>query len=163
MFEDVDEGSRECAYFPGGLRVSASDSETAGEPGELAQPGELYQEHSVSLSLDDVLEDDIIASYMEQDADNPDVVWLAGDYGDDEILEEDTAVAILANYGQVRKFLHSKRLGRGCYRAQAPKGKPTKGSGKGKGKRKGRFRRHAPPKKWPKRKLVSQSRCARCG
>ncbi len=42
MFEDQDEGSREFAYFPGGSRVSVSDSETAGETGELAQRGDLY-------------------------------------------------------------------------------------------------------------------------
>ena len=111
---------------------------------------------SVSLPLDDALEDDLITACMEQDADNPDFVWLAGGYGDDGIFEEDTAVAILANY------LRSKRLGRGFFRAQAPKGKSTKGGGKGKGKRKGRFRRHAPPKRWHNKKLMSPSRCAMC-
>ena len=82
-----------------------------------------------------MLEDDPITTYMSQDADNPDVVWLAGDIGDEEILEEDQAVAISASYGQVRKYLHSKRLGRGFFRAPAPKGKSSKGGSKGGKKR----------------------------
>ena len=164
VFEEADGDPRGNVYFPEGSRVSVTDSETFEEVDDFAHAGELYQEQSVSLSLDDVLEDDLVTAYMAHDADNLDYVCLAGDIGDEEVLEEDQAVAILANYGQVRKYLHSKRLGRGFYRAQAPKGKSSKGGGKGgKGKRKGRFRPHAPPKRWHRKKLMSQSRCARCG
>ena len=45
---------------------------------------------------------------------------MAGDLADDLWLEEDEAVSILANYGQVRKYLHNNVLGRGYNRPSRP-------------------------------------------
>ena len=39
--------------------------------------------------------------------DNSEVIYVAGDMDDECILEEEEAMAILANYGQVRKYLHN--------------------------------------------------------
>ena len=53
---------------------------------------------------------------------DPEVVYVASDLRDDTVLSEDEAVAILANYGQVRRYLHNKALGRGFSRPQHGKG-----------------------------------------
>ena len=65
------------------------------------------------------------------DLDNPDVIYVAGDLEDDVVLSEDEAIAILANYGRVRQYLHKKALGRGFHKYPPPGG-GRKGKGKGK-------------------------------
>ena len=78
---------------------------------------------------------------------------MSGDIADDHTFSEEEAHAILANYKQVREFLHKKALNRGFFKAKPPdrkkghssgsggkkgKGKGKKGEkGKGKGKGKG--------------------------
>ena len=65
------------------------------------------------------------------------VVFGSGDMGDGAILAEDETIAILANDGQVRQYLHQKKLDRGYVRHGKGKGKgKSKGKTKGKGKTK---------------------------
>lgn len=52
-------------------------------------------------------------------------------------MPEDVAIAICANYGQVRKLLQERKLGRSFFRPHLKGGKHGKVRGKGKGKRKG--------------------------
>jgi len=68
-------------------------------------------------SFDDALLDEA-AQYL----DNPEILFVAGDMADDVVLEEDEAVAILANYGQVRQYLHKKTLNRGFFKNKPPGG-----------------------------------------
>ena len=110
------------------------------------------------------------------DLDNPDVIYVAGDLEDDVVLSEDEAIAILANYGQVRQYLHKKALGRGFHKYPPPGGGRK---GKGKGKIHGIRRaitdgssvppppykkfNTARPKRWTKTSLMDRTKCARCG
>ena len=48
---------------------------------------------------------------MLPNIDNADVIFVAGDFEDDMFFEEEDAIAILANYKQVRNYLHKKRHG----------------------------------------------------
>jgi hypothetical protein len=93
---------------------------------------------------------------------DPDIVYIAGDISEDVLFKEDEAIAILANYGQVRNYLHKKTLGRGFFqpRAPTPGGKGGKKGGKG-GKGGGIF--NARPKQVTRRFLTDRSICARCG
>ena len=54
---------------------------------------------------------------------DPDIVFVASDLSEDCILEEDEAIAILANYGQVRSYLHQKKMGRGFHRPRGHQGR----------------------------------------
>ena len=45
--------------------------------------------------------------------DNDDVVMVAGGIPENHVFEEDEAVAVCANWSQVRQFLHKKKLNRG--------------------------------------------------
>ena len=67
--------------------------------------------------------------------DDPQIYYIAGDISEDRVFEEDETIAIMANYNQVRKFLHTKKLGRGFF----------KGQGKGQGKGKSRVLLGLPP------------------
>ena len=60
--------------------------------------------------------DDALLDEIEPFLDDPEVLYVAGDMSNDIWLDEDEAVSILANYGQVRKYLHNKVLGRGLNR-----------------------------------------------
>ena len=51
-----------------------------------------------------------------QEIDNPEVLCVAGDIPYSAVLDEDEAVAI-------RQLLHKKRLGRGFYKQNQPRGK----------------------------------------
>ena len=111
------------------------------------------------LTLPEVYEEGVWEDAI-QHVDDEDAVPVAGDVPEDVILEEDEAVAIFANYGQVRQYLHERKLGRGFFRQQPP----SKGKSKSKVKQKGKRRGYAArPKRWTKSKLMSRSRCARCG
>ena len=109
-----------------------------------------------------------------QSIDDPEILWVAGDLREDIILEEDEAVAILANYGQVRNYLHKKQLGRGFFKPpkshSASRPPSRKGGGKGERNKPGSRSRgslfgksNATPKKWSRKFLISRSKCARCG
>ena len=58
----------------------------------------------------------------------PEVVYVGGDLADGVMLDEDEAVAILANSGQVRQYLYKKALSRGFFQNKQPGGgrKPLK-------------------------------------
>ena len=103
--------------------------------------------------------------------DDPDVIFVAQDLSEHLQFEEDEAVAILANYGQVREYLSKQKLGRGFTSAQKP-------GAKGKGKsgpralmdrvpppptRTGGNTTTARPKRWSRTSLMSRTKCARCG
>jgi len=64
--------------------------------------------------------DDALLDEIEPFLADPEVLYVAGDMSNDIWLDEDEAVSILANYGQVRKYLHNKVLGRGFNRPQRP-------------------------------------------
>ena len=80
--------------------------------------------------------DDEVLEEMLPYLDDPEVVYVAGDLPDDILLDEDETVAILANYGQVRNYLHKKTVGRGFFQPRAPSagGKGGRKGGKGGGK-----------------------------
>lgn len=92
---------------------------------------------------------------------DPETLFVASDMPEDVVLQEDEAVAIYANYGQVRTYLHKKKMGRGYFQPKAPGGKAKGKVNQGKKFNKKRF--NAPPKLWTKSKLISRSKCARCG
>jgi len=96
---------------------------------------------------------------------DPEVLYVAGDLPDDIVLTEDEAVAIYANYGQVREYLHKQRLGRGFFKPGQPSGGRSGGKGGGRSGGKGSsFQRNTgAPKRWSKKFLMSKSKCARCG
>ena len=123
--------------------------------------------------LPDSFHDDQIAQVWRH-WDNPEVLFAAGDVDKVDQFTEEEAVAIFANYGQVREYLHKKPLNRGFFSAAAP---GAKGKGKGKGKGEGYFAikdRPSPfaggeilntarPKMWSKDSLIARTKCARCG
>ena len=57
--------------------------------------------------LPESFSDDLISMALQEE-NNPEVLYVSGDLTDGVILTEDEAVAILANYGQVRNYLHKK-------------------------------------------------------
>jgi len=100
--------------------------------------------------------------------DDLEVLYVAHDLADDVILTENEAVAIYANYGEVRKYLHKKQLSRGFTKFGQKGGKkghksssPSSTYG-GKGGF-NKTNRRPPPKKWTKKHLMDRSKCARCG
>ena len=114
--------------------------------------------------------DDELIDGVWQHWQNPDVLFVAGDLDEDLQFTEEEAVAIYANYGQVRQYLHTKSLNRGFFPSTAPGSK-----GKGKGKKGGRLAitdRPSPfttqsntarPELWSKDALIARTKCARCG
>ena len=92
-----------------------------------------------------------------QCAGDDEVVFVAGDIPSNVILSEEETTAILANYGQVRQYLHQKKLSRGYYRQD-------RGKGGGKGGNSGKTRTSGPPpRKWTRQALIGRTKCARCG
>ena len=119
---------------------------------------------SLYLDPDDFTEEQ--SEQVLKEVHNSEILYVAGDIPDDVVLEETEAVAILANYGQVRQYLHKKTLGRGFQQQKPPKGggkAATKAGGARRPAPKGGNRRTAPPKKWSKAHLMARSKCARCG
>ena len=77
-------------------------------------------------------------------------------------FQEEEATAIYANYGQVRNYLDKKKLGRGYHRPSKPQtGQHSKFGSRF--PRPNKARNMARPKTWSKKKLISNSICARCG
>ena len=118
----------------------------------------------------DSYDDDLLAEFAECFYDS-DAIFVPDDWLNVTEFDEDDVVTILANYGQVRKYLSDKAKARGFFSVRLPgkgKGKghahkmisnrPAKGKGKGKGKQ-----RHARPVRSSKKWLISRSKCARCG
>ena len=59
--------------------------------------------------IPEAFDEELLAEAAEH-LDDPDVVFVAGDLAEDIIFDEDEAVAVLANYGQVRSFLDKRGL-----------------------------------------------------
>ena len=55
-----------------------------------------------------------------QHCDDLDSIFVAGDFNDNMLLEEEDACAVYANYRQVRQYLHKKALGRGWQKPKSP-------------------------------------------
>jgi hypothetical protein len=110
--------------------------------------------------IPECFDDEEVLAEVAKYIDDPDILFVAGDLGEDLEFTEDEAISILANYGQVRSFLHKKVLGRGFnrpnkpgpsgQRPRRPPPRPPKANA-------------ARPKKWSKKFLISKSICARCG
>ena len=141
--------------FAGFAGHSLEDHSTNWE--EEQDDGTYFMHQSLFLVVESFEEDQV--DELLRTVDDPEILWVAGDLPEDTILEEEEAVAILANYSQVRNHINKSKLGRGFFKFPKPSG--GKRGGKGGGKRKGK--RTARPKKWTKAKLMSRSRCARCG
>ena len=93
--------------------------------------GEVSSIYFMSESLfvvPEEFDDELLAQAMN-DREKDDILYVSGDLNDDVQLHEDEAVAILANYGQVREYLHKRQLGRGFVRHGAPKGGKSQGKG----------------------------------
>ena len=165
-----------------GLVGFAGDDDPSANPQESEPQSVTLVQMSRSLYLMPEAFDDDFYQHHQQHFDNEDILFVAGDIPDDAIFEEDEAVALLANYGQVRKYLHNKHLSRGFFPNQQPqKGKGSKGgkAGGGKGKQlaltDGKTFVPPPPqygarpfntgrpKLWTKRSLLERTKCARCG
>ena len=104
--------------------------------------------------------DDPLLDEVEKYIDDPEILYVAGDLSNNLWFEEDEAVSILANYGQVRTYLHKKLLGRGYNR-------PSKTQGRGGGPPPPRSnsqhsrppaRNTGRPKRWTKSFLISRMR-----
>ena len=119
--------------------------------------------------------DDELLMEMLPYLDDPNVLFVAGDLDDETIFEESEAVALLANYGQIRNYLHKKTLNRGFFKNRPP----STGRARGRGRAlkaitdsshrnsvtKKPFRRFntARPKLMYKTSLMARTKCARCG
>ena len=139
--------------------------------------GSIFMNNSYFL-LPETFDDDETLFAAIDDMHDTDAIWLPEDFPEEGGIPEDIFITVLANYGQVRKFLHSKALGRG-YRNPQPPGTKGKGYGKpgpkaitDKNRSSGpsppaqRFKRPmntGAPKRFSKRKLYSRTICARCG
>ena len=113
----VDSAGQDAGVFFAGPSGGSSGSCTDGTT-------QAFLEESLFLlpeSFDDPLLDEV-----EKYIDNPEILYVAGDLSNNLWFEEDEAVSILANYGQVRTYLHKKLLGRGYNR-------PSKTQGRGGG------------------------------
>ena len=104
---------------------------------------------SLFIELDQFDDDTLLEAV--QVADDPQIYYVSGDFPDDHVFDEEEATAIMANYNQVRKYLHTKKLGRGFFKGQG-KGKGGKQSSPG-----------SAPKRWSRQSLVARTKCARCG
>ena len=65
--------------------------------------------------------DEEVLEEVAANIDDNEIGYVAGDIEEDVVLSEDETVAIMANYKQVRQYLHKKALNRGYFRSQAPK------------------------------------------
>ena len=74
--------------------------------------------------------DDELLMEMLPYLDDPNVLFVAGDLDDETIFEESEAVALLANYGQIRNYLHKKTLNRGFFKNRPPSTGRARGRGR---------------------------------
>lgn len=120
---------------------------------------------SESLSVLPESFDDARLDEVEPFLDDPEIFYVAGNMSNDIWLNADEAVSIFANYGQVRKYLHNKVLGRGFNGPQRPPRQrrgapPPPRAASGQQRSPGNTAR---PKRCSKKFLISRSICARCG
>ena len=101
-------------------------------------PELIYMESSFFLTPESFDDDDILLAAIDSLTDD-DAIWLPEDFpNDDSPIDEETFITILANYGQVRKYLHRKSLSHGYTKQKPPSGGGGKSRGKGKSKGKGK-------------------------
>ena len=144
--------------------LSTAGAEQAEDP--------VYMHHSYFL-LPEAFDNDELLYAAIDDLHDVDAIWLPEDFPEEGGIPEDVFVTVLANYGQVRKFLHTKALGRGFRRPQPPRTGANKFAPKAITDRNrtsgppsaGHNRRQntGAPKRFSKRKLYSRTICARCG
>ena len=72
----------------------------------------VFMENSLFL-LPEAFEDEQILMAALDDLNDPDAIWLPDDFPEEGEIEEAILLTILANYGQVWKYLHRKVLSRG--------------------------------------------------
>ena len=125
--------------------------------------------------LPDAFDEELLLEALPH-LENQEIVYVAGDLDEGYLFDEDEAVAIFANYGQVRQYLHKKALGRGFFKPSTP-GQGGKGSSGGKRPLaitngpssppppRAQFHRRntARPKMWNKAAIIARTKCARCG
>ena len=68
----------------------------------------IYMRYSYFLLPEAFEEDDEILYAAIEDLQDKDAIWLPDDFPEEGGIPEDVFVTVLANYGQVRKFLHTK-------------------------------------------------------
>ena len=83
---------------------------------ESEQPELLFMTESLFI-LPECFEDEILQEALDC-IDDVDILYVSSDLPGMVLLDEDEAVAIYANYSQVRKYLHKKQIGRGYFPAQ---------------------------------------------
>ena len=133
----------------------------------------IYMRNSLFL-LPEAFDTDELLHAAIEDVEDTDAIWLPDDFPEEGGIPEDVFITVLANYGQVRKFLHTKALGRGFRRPPPPRTGGSKFAPKAITDRHhrtpgppaaGQNRRPntGAPKRFSKRKLYSRTMCARCG
>ena len=80
----------------------------------------IFMNNSFYLAPESFEEDEDLLLAALADHHEPDAIWLPDDFPEEGLIPEDIFITILANYGQVRKFLHTKALGRGFKRPTPP-------------------------------------------
>ena len=70
-----------------------------------------FMQESLFVLPETFEEDEKLLDQAVRDSDNPDVIYVAGDIPEDIELDADEAVAICANYTQVRNFLQKNLEG----------------------------------------------------
>ena len=80
----------------------------------------IYMRNSLFL-LPEAFDTDELLHAAIEDVEDTDAIWLPDDFPEEGGIPEDIFITVLANYGQVRKFLHTKALGRGFRRPQPPR------------------------------------------
>ena len=106
------------------------------EPAIMPPPTPISQ--CLFLSLEQ-FQDEVLFEALDY-ASDPNTFFIAGDIPQDVVLGEEETVAVMANYNQVRKYLHTQKLGRGFFKGKG-KGRDgkTKGLGQNAGQKKSLF------------------------
>ena len=81
----------------------------------------IFMERSLYL-VPEAFEDEEVLFAAMDDLHDEDAIWLPGDFPEEGPIPEEVFVTIMANYGQVRKYLHRKALSRGYKKQNAPRG-----------------------------------------
>ena len=100
--EEVHDGATMKSVYP-----NYSSGSDAGSPEEP-----IYMPRSYFLLPEAFDNEDVLYAAIE-DIHDSDAIWLPDDFPEEGEISEDIFIAVLANYGQVRKFLHTKALARG--------------------------------------------------
>ena len=164
------------SHLTGLTGFQGQDGQPPGTDGQVS--GTFWQETETvtfvfmqmsNFVLPEAFDGDVLEQALK-DVPNEDIIYVAGDLPiETGTFDEEQAIAICANYTQVRKYLHRKQLGRGYDGHQAMHHGGKQGGGK-----KGGGKSHPPPPKpfhnntarprrINKQYLISRSICARCG